>query len=201
MPLVWLRTLCLMALLPWIQVIVAPTAMAATNAVTAGIGGINNGTLAGGDGTGTGQITINSVQLALVKQARDVSGTVLPGGSNVSVGQTLYFVLYVDNTTDAVAENIQLTDLLDESEFTYIPNSLETTLVGTASSDAAIWGGTWSALTDIVGGPDDTASVTDTSGPVGLDRMTIGAVPGQVNQNLDIPAGELRAIRFRVTVN
>ena len=44
---------------------------AATNSATGGFGGINNGTLVGGDGTGRARIEINSVQLALVKEARN----------------------------------------------------------------------------------------------------------------------------------
>ena len=196
-----LRSLCLIALIGWVSAIGLPSALAATNAVTAGIGGINNSTLLGGDGTGTGQITLNAVDLTLIKQARDLVGIVLPNGSDVTSGQVIYFVLYVDNTTPVTAGDIQITDLLDESQFTYVPNSVETTVVPTGSSDAAIWAGVWTPLTDGVGGPDDNASITDTGGPAGLDRLTIGTVTAQANQPLDIPGISLRAIRFRVTVN
>ena len=198
----WRRYACVLAvLLGGILSASLPPGLAATNTIIAGIGGINNGTLSGGDGTGSGRITINVTTLALVKQGRDLAGTVLPNGSNVSSGQQIYFVLYVDNPTITSADNIQMTDLLNESQFTYVPNSLETTVVATGANDAAIWGGVWTALTDGVGGPDDLASITDTGGPAGLDRVTIGAVAGQANQALNIPGGSLRAIRFRVTVN
>ena len=197
----WLRSLSLIALLGGVLATGPPSAIAATNSALGGIGGINNGTLINGDGTGAAQITINRTVLALEKQARDLAGTVLPGGANVNSGQVIYFVLYVDNSTVFTATNIQLTDLLDETQFTYVPNSIETTVVPTGSSDAAIWAGVWSALTDAVGGPDDIASITDTGGPAGLDRVTVGAVAGQVNQNLNIPGSSLRAIRFRATVN
>jgi hypothetical protein len=50
-------------------------AFAATNFATAGAGGINNGTIANGDGTGRARIEISSVQLALVKEARDLAVT------------------------------------------------------------------------------------------------------------------------------
>lgn len=175
-------------------------ASAATNAVLGGVGGFNNGTLTGGDGSGTAQITLNSVNLALVKQARDLSGTVLPGGSNVSPGQEIYFVFYVDNTTSFTTGDIRITDFLNEAEFTYVSNSLETTTVPSGSNDAAIWAGAWTPLTDNVGGPDDIASITDSGGPAGLDRITVGSAAGQANQQLDIPGLILRAIRFRVTV-
>jgi uncharacterized repeat protein (TIGR01451 family) len=149
----------------------------------------------------SGPVTVNSVQLALVKQARDVSGAVLPTSANVVPGQTIYFVLYVDNTTAVSASNIQITDQLDESAFTYVLNSIETTVVPAGSGNAAIWAGPWTALTDPPGAPDDIASITDSGGPVGLDRLTVGAVPVQPNRTLDIAGNTLRAIRFKVTVN
>ncbi len=159
---------------------------------------------AGGGGStlmSSNPVTITSNPLSLVKQARNLGGTVLPNGSSIASGQQIYFVLYIDNNTITSAENIQLTDLLDESQWTYVPNSLETAVVSSGSNDAAIWAGTWAVQTDAVGGPDDFASITDSGGPAGLDRLTIGAVSGQVNQNLDIPSNQLRVIRFRVTVN
>ncbi len=151
--------------------------------------------------TASGPVSVTSAPLSLRKQARDLGGTVLPNGSNVAAGTQIYFVLYVDNTTAVSAQNIQLSDLLNETQFTYLPNSLETTIVASGASDAAIWAGLWSPLTDGLGGPDDLASITNSGGPVGLDRITIGAVPGQINQTLDITGGTLRAIRFVVTVN
>lgn len=149
----------------------------------------------------SGTFTVNSVQLALIKQARDLSGAVLANGANVTSGQTIYFVLFVDNTTSVTAIDIRMTDNLNQAQFTYIPNGFETTAVPSGSSDAAIWAGTWTPQTDAVGAPDDLASAQDTAPPVGVDRITIGAVTGQANQRLDIPGNNLRAFRFRVTVN
>jgi hypothetical protein len=73
--------------------------------------------------------------------------------------------------------------------------------VPSGSGDAAIWAGAWTSLTDALGPPDDAGSVVDTGGPVDPDRVTVGAVPGQLNQTVDVPAGSLRAVRFRVRVN
>jgi hypothetical protein len=175
--------------------------LAAENAATGGIGGHNNGTLVGGDGTGKARIELFVADLALIKQARDAAGTVLPDGTDVSPGLELYFVLYVDNPTAAPAEDLQITDALDESSFTYIAGSLEQTVVPSGSGDAAIWAGTWSSLTDAPGAPDDAGSVVNTGGPVEPDRITLGAVAGQPNQTVNVPAGSLRAVRFRVRVN
>lgn len=174
---------------------------AATNSATGGINGINNGTLIGGDGSGTAQIDINSVRLALVKEARDLSGTVLAPGANVAPGQEIYFVLYVDNITDFLAYRFTIEDQIDESQFTYVPNSLESTTVVSGANAAARWAGIWASRTDALGGPDDEASVLDSGGPAGLDHVAIGDVAGQANLPLQIPAQTQWAIRFRVTVN
>ena len=194
----YLRTGAIVLLLMTVWV---PSAFPATNAVTGGIGGINNGTLLGGDGTGTAQITLNVSGLALVKQARDLTGTVLPDNSNVVSNQELYFVLFVDNSSPIAAGDLQITDQLNELEFTYIPGTVEMTVVPTGSSDAAIWAGSWTSVSDTLGGPDDGASILDTGGPADRDRLTVGSVPGQANQALDVPGSSIRAVRFRVRVN
>ena len=197
----WLRYLRTGAIVLLLLTVWAASAFAADNAATGGIGGINNGTLRGGDGTGTARISLFVSNLALVKQARDLLGNVLPDGSDVVSGQELYFVLYVDNPTPAAADDLRITDALNELEFTYIEFSTETTVVPAGSDDATIWAGSWSHVSDTLGAPDDGGSVVDTGGPPGKDRLTVGSVPGQVNQAVDVPGSSLRAIRFRVTVN
>jgi hypothetical protein len=178
----------------------APT-HAATNVATGGIGGTNNGTLQGGDGTGPAVVTFNVTDLALIKQARDVRGVVLPNGTNVAAGQDLYFVLYVDNPTPYPVDDVQLSDLLNEAQFTYLPNTLATATVPSGSSDAALWAATWTPLTDDTGAPDDIASIVDTGGATGRDRLTLGGVGGQANQSASIPAMSRLAIRLRARVN
>jgi len=177
------------------------SALAATNAATGGIGGTNNGTILGGDGTGTAVVTFNVTDLALVKQARDVRGTVLPNGANVAAGQDLYFVLYVDNPTPYSVDDLQLTDLLNEAQFTYLPGSLAFTTVASGASDAAMWAAAWTPLSDDTGAPDDIASIVDTGGAAGRDRLTLGSVSGQANQTASIPAMSRLAIRLRARVN
>jgi uncharacterized repeat protein (TIGR01451 family) len=174
-------------------------ALAEINSVTGGIAAIDNGTLVNGDGTGDARIEISGGTLALVKQVRDLAGTVIPDGGDVTDGQEIYFVLYVDNTSPFPADDVRITDLIDESQFIYVAASLEQTTVASGSDDAAIWAGVWASLTD--GAGDDDASATDTGGPASSDRVTIGAVPVQANQTVDIAGSTLRAFRFRVTVN
>jgi hypothetical protein len=174
---------------------------AAVNSATGGIGGINNGTLIGGDGSGPAQFEINSAQLALVKEARDLAGNVLAAGANVAPTQEIYFVLYVDNITDFSAYRLTINDAIDETQFTYVPDSVEATTVASGSDAVARWAGIWTPLTDALGAPDDEASIVDSGGPAGLDRLTAGEVAGQVNLPLAIPAQTQWAIRFRMTVN
>jgi uncharacterized repeat protein (TIGR01451 family) len=174
---------------------------AATNFATGGREGINNGTFVGGDGTGTARIEINSVQLALVKEARDLAGTVLAANADVNPGQEIYFVIYVDNITDFAAYHLTIQDAIDESQFTYIADSLETTSVASGADAATRWVGPWTPRTDALGGPDDEASILDTGGPPDADLLTVGDVTGQANLFLQIPAQTQWAIRFRVRVN
>lgn len=176
-------------------------ALGATNVATGGIGGLNNGTLTGGDGSGTARFTIDTVALSLIKQARDVDGIVLPDGADVYPGQEIWFVLWVDNPTAFPTADVRMSDDIDESQFTYVAGTLAETLVPSGSDDAAIWAGVWNPLSDQLGPPDDFASVIDTGGPSGPDRITVGAQSGQVNQLVTLPGSSLRAIRFRVTVN
>ena len=174
---------------------------AATNFATGGIGGTNNGTLVGGDGTGAARIEINSVQLALVKEARDLAGTVLAANADVNRGQEIYFVLYVDNITDFAAYRLTIQDALDEAQFTYVADSIESTSVVSGADAATRWAGLWMPLTDALGGADDEASILDTGGPSDPELLTVGDVPGQANQFLQIPAQTQWAIRFRVRVD
>jgi hypothetical protein len=161
---------------------------AATNSATAGIGGLNNGTIANGDGTGPARIEISSVQLALVKEARDMAGTVLAQDADVNPGQEIYFVLYVDNITDVAAYRLTIQDAIDETQFTYVADSLEATSVASGADAATRWAGSWAPLTDALGGPDDEASILDTGGPAGPDLLTVGDAAGQANLFLQIPA-------------
>jgi hypothetical protein len=174
---------------------------AAVNSATGGIGGNDNGTLTGGDGTGTAQFELNSVQLALVTEARDLAGNVLASGATVVQNQEIYFVLYIDNNTDFIANRLTITDALNEAQFTYIADSIESTTVVSGSNPAARWAGTWTPLTDGLGAPDDEASALDSGGPANPDRVTAGEVTGQINTPLAIPAQTQWAIRFRVRLN
>ncbi len=171
-----------------------PTAHAATNIAQGGIGGLNNGTLIGGDGSSPARVSLFSRRLPLTKQARDpITGALL---TDVIAGQTVSFVLFVDNDTDGPAIDITLIDSLDPAAFSYVTDSLETIEIASGGNLSAIWGGIWAPLTDALSPPADLAAYQSSAG-----RITIGAVTGYASQQLDIPSMRLRAVRFRVTVN
>lgn len=189
----------------WIAVFLAfllgvgPPTQAATNRALGGVGGIDNGTITGGDGTGTAEITLNSVQLNLAKQARDLSGNVLAADADVASGSIIYFVIHVDNNTDVEAFDVRFSDQLDENAFLYQAGSLETTEVPSGSNDTTIWAGPWVTLSDIQDG--DVCRISDNSGihPT-PDLVTCGSDSAQPNPRMPIPAGTLKAIRFQVEV-
>ena len=196
-----LNLLCVVALVTGSALGLPGSAFAVTNVATGGIGGLNNGTLLGGNGTGAAQFTINTAALALIKQARDVDGVVLADGADVYPGQELYFVLYVENPTSFQTDDVRLLDDIDESQFTYSSGSLEEAIVPSGSTDSAIWAGPWTPLTDELGAPDDPASISDSGGLSTPDLLTVGMEAGQVNQRFTLPGSSIRAIRFKVTVN
>jgi hypothetical protein len=84
---------------------------------------------------------------------------VLAANADVNPGQEIYFVLYVDNITDFVADRLTIQDAIDETQFTYVADSLETTSVASGANAATRWAGLWTPLTDALGGPDDEASI------------------------------------------
>jgi len=188
------------AILAWGMATCAP-AMGATNVATGTIGDGTGVVLQGGDGTGTATFTLESTRLALRKQARLIDGTVLADGADVLPGQEIWFVLWVDNTTDFPASNLTIVDQLNEAQFQYVPDSIETATVASGADDAALWSGVWAPLSDASGAGEDEASIADSAAPAGADRLTAGSVSGQPNAAITVAPQSVIAIRFRVTVN
>lgn len=179
----------------WLPALVHP----ATNVARGGIGGLDNGTLAGGDGTGSATFTIERAALRLMKQARDANGAVLAPGAEVLPGQEIYFLLYVENPTDYPAADIRISDFLNTSEFAFVPGSLEMATRPAGSDDAALWAGAWQPVTDAAGSPpDDEGAAGPDDG--GIRHLSFGAVPSQANRALVLAPHTLRAVRFRVRV-
>ncbi len=179
-------------------------AQAATNAVTdPGGGGVSL--------TGSGNVTVNSTQLALVKQVYDASGNCLAssptdagcnGGATsvtVPVGTPLKFMIFVRNATAIALTDVRFQDVLDTSGtgFTYTAASLK---YDSAQADnatianlyTAANGGT--AQTDALGAPDDFASHV-------AGTITVGAVTGQANSSVSLGANKTFALMFQAVKN
>ena len=185
---------------------------------------VNQATDPGGGGvslTNSGNVTVNSSTLQLMKQVWDSAGsnclasipadaTCNSSASSITVpaGTTLKFLIYVKNTSDVSLSDVRFQDLLDDSAtgFTYTASSIKRTPNdGTAPADkatnATILAAATTALTDAVGRPDDFASITDSNANVKLDKLTVGAVTGQANLSLSFLAHKTFAILLTVTKN
>ncbi len=181
---------------------------------------VNQATDPGGGGvslSNSGNVTVNSATLQLVKQVYDTANNCLasiPADVNcntsavsvtVPAGTTLNFLIFVRNTTGASASNVRIQDAMDETAtgFNFIDSSLKWNNNVTASGAtlATIFSDSNTVvLTDTVVGPDDIASAVDTgASPAGKDNITIGTVAGQVNTTLNIPATTTFGFRFQAT--
>ena len=170
-----------------------------------------------GDNQGTGDIAgvaadltdsavfnLTGTQLAIVKIAFTDAGVQLTSGDTLPKGATVKFVLYVDNSTDAPANDVRIEDLLSDTDFTYTTGSLSwnNNVTATAATAATIYsdtdtGGSGVALTDTVSGAD--VGSADVAGSP--DSITFGAHATQTNGTVNIPANTIVAFMLKATVN
>lgn len=193
------------------MIVVPAVALAATNQATdPGGGGVGL--------TNSGNVTINSAALQIVKQVYDSANNCLASipadatcnGSATSVtvpaNTTLRFLIYVKNTTDVALSDVRMQDLLDDTAtgFSYVANSIrrapnDGTAPADTATNATILAATATVQTDAVGAPDDFVSITDSNAGNGLDKLTVGAVVGQVNTSLSFQARKTFAVLFQAT--
>jgi hypothetical protein len=177
-------------------------------------GGVSTGTrltatatLSGATSEFSGNVTVASVNLSIVKQVWEPNGSA-PLSSPVSApaGAPVVFLIYVKNTAAIPVTDIRINDLLDQTGFDYVSGSLVRTLAASPPADTATdtqifdatAPGTGTALSDVVDG--DAGSALDTGAPTGVDRISIGAVAGQANGSLTINAHTTFALRFAVKI-
>lgn len=185
---------------------------------------VNQVTDPGGGGvslTNSGNVTVTSATLQLVKQVWDSAGSnclaSIPADATcnssatsitVPAGTALKFLIYVKNTTDVSLSDVRVQDLLDDSAtgFTYTASSIkrapnDVTGPADTATNGTILAAATTAQTDAVGAPDDLASITDSNANGKLDKLTVGAVTGQANQSLSFLAHKTFAILFTATKN
>jgi uncharacterized repeat protein (TIGR01451 family) len=188
------------------------TSQAATNQATnAGSVGI---TL-----SDSGSVTVTATALQLVKQVYSAAGVCLassPADANCNASATsvvvpsstqLKFVIFVRNTSDISLTDVRIQDLLDDTAgaaggFTYVANTIK---VDSSQTDAAAIANIYTAVnavpttqTDVLGAPDDFASMDTTVSP---DRLTVGAVTGQANTAVTVAGHTTFAVLFQATKN
>ena len=206
------------------KAILATALMLLVSGLVAVYAAVNQATDPGGGGvslTNSGNVTVNSSTLQLMKQVWDSAGSnclaSIPADATcnssatsitVPAGTTLKFLVYVKNTSDVSLSDVRFQDLLDDSAtgFTYTASSIKRTPNdGTAPADTAtnatILAAATTAQTDAVGAPDDFASITDSNANAKLDKLTMGAATGQANQSVSFLAHKTFAILFTVTKN
>lgn len=178
------------------------------------------GNIAGQSGTlSSGSVSLDVQSLGITKRVYDLAGTELAGANNkVAKGQTVWIVLYVDNTSNATVQDVRVKDNLsdangdgttgDLSGFSYVTNSLEflsgavasAATPGTSSTSPGWFhtGGNWTAKTDVLSNADEIG-VTGT-GSSAVITMGGTGVAGD-NRVVDLQPLKITAIRFKVTIN
>ncbi len=189
-----------------------PAAQAATNDAT---------NLAGGTTTLTssGTVTVNSTALTLIKAVFDAgSGTCLASDDSdaacnstntvsVPAGQTIKFLIYVDNSTGVSATDIRFQDLLDDagSGFTYTAASIKWGTRASAGAtkaniSTAANGGT--ALSDAYDGSTVLNEYAGIDTGVSPDNLTVGGdASSPDNDQVDVAANTVFAVVFTAVKN
>lgn len=195
--------------------------MAASPAMAATITNTGTGSIAGQTGTLTsGNVSLDVQSLSITKKVYDLAGTELAGSNNkVAKGQTVWVVLYVDNTSNATVQDVRVKDNLgdangdgttgDSSGMSYVASSMEylTGSVASASSPGTSstspgWfhtGGNWTAKTDTFSNADELG-LSSGSGATAVLSMGGTNVAGD-NKTVDLQPLKITAFRFKVTIN
>lgn len=195
---------------------VANPAFAAVNSAVDGGGGILLG--------GSGNVTVTSTQLNLVKAVFDSTGTCIAssdsdaacGGTNtvaVLTGTRLTFVIYVDNTTAINATDVRFTDSIDDVAADYF--QFQTQFSGCAAGEGMRFdntvatGGTKAAIytaatagTCLTNALDGGAAANEYAGidtAVSPDVLYVGGdAVAPDNDQVDIPGNTIWSIAFDV---
>lgn len=155
-------------------------------------------------------VDYDDTMLVIVKQIWNENGAApLISPVTAPQGSVLIFLIYIRNNRAAPAADARIIDDLDDKAtgFEYIAGSLVRTDAVSPPLDTATdkqifdatAPGTGTVLSDAVDA--DVASALDTGPPAGfVDSITIGAVAGQANAQLDIAANTAFGLRLKVRV-
>lgn len=156
--------------------------------------------------TASGNVTVTETALLLVKQVWSPAGVCLTSsptvgactnaGITVAKGTPLKFIIYVQNTTAFTLTDIRIQDALDITPgtgFTYTAGSLKYDL---STADTATIGEIYSAVD---AGTVESDAVDTGAGNYAsyfAGNITVGAVSGQANLTLPVPANKTFALEF-----
>jgi len=140
--------------------------------------------------TGSNVVDLTTTTLALVKAAFLANGTPVTTGSTLARGTLVKFVIYVDNTTGAPVDSVNVSDVLDAT-FAYQAGTIKVdSSLNTGATAAAIYAAVnaSTAVTDAISAGD----------VAGVNGSTIRAGQGAGNANILVPASTVWAMIFTV---
>lgn len=165
-------------------VFAASMALAATNQGTGSIA--SDATALNASNT----ITLTTTTMSLVKAAFLSDGSPVTTGSALAKGTAVKFLLYIDNTTAAPVDSVNVSDVL-AAAFGYQSGTIKVDASqNTGATMAAIYAAAnaASALTDLVSAAD----------VAGINGATISAGQNAGNAKVLIPTGKVWAMLFTV---
>jgi hypothetical protein len=174
-----------LGLLTAVQVAIGPSlALAATNTAVGNIAGVD------ADLNDSNTITLTTTTLGLVKAAYLADGTPITSGATLAKGTVVKFLVYLDNTTAAPVDSVNVSDAL-AATFVYQAGTIkvdasQNTGASAANIYAAVNAAT--ALTDAVSGAD----------VAGISGTTVSAGNATGNALVTVPASKVWALLFTV---
>ena len=170
-----------------ILLVVSPTiSLAATNTATGTVAGVAS-TL-----TDSNILTLTTTTLGLTKAAFLADGTPITTGSALAKGTTVKFLIYIDNTTAAAVDSVNVSDVL-AATFGYQAGTIKVDAsqnTGATAANIYTAANAAAALTDAVSAAD----------VAGITGSTISAGFAAGNANLVVPVGKVWAMLFTVQV-
>ena len=171
--------------------------MAATNTATGDIGGT------AADLADSSAFEIIKRDLALFKTAFLTSGTELASSSRLRAGETVRFMIYVNNDTSVAVNDVSMQDILDAT-FAYGGNAIRVGSVAACSSDTT--NGTCdasekSALYTAIMATATVNDAVEVGDVVGVTGSTVDVGNQTVaNAQLDVPANTMWGVIIEVTI-
>ena len=159
-----------------------------------------------GDGTAltdSNVFQLNSLTLAIVKRAFDLSDNPIPTGSSIPTGTQFKFMLYINNTTPVDVTDVTIQDFIDPAGFDYV---LASTRVDSSVANCAAVACTPAEelavfqAANLTGALDDTTDGDVINYVAGTTTLNVGSGNEALNADLTVPANSVLAVTFDVTM-